>query len=275
MKSKKVLYLANIFNYFRISKISFFLTKLFTRKHIRIINYHKTPLEHKENFEAQLRHLLKQYHPVNLSDLIEFLENGTYKYKKPGIIFTFDDGFKSNYNILSLLEKYEIKGFFFISPNLVGLEEKEGSLFCKEKYMEWNEIREVSKKHIVGSHTLNHVRMRSNLSKSSMKKEIIESKKILEKELGKNIEIFCWVGGEVDTYSPIAEEIIRKNYKYIFRINCRPITKKTSPFLLERTNIEINWPNYLIDFYLSGFVDIVYLLKRRKLAKNYEDYSKS
>lgn len=272
MKSKKVLLLAKIFNIFYISEFLYFIINLFYKKHIRIINYHKTPLNLKNDFEKQIIHLLKKYQPLNSRELFDFLETGKYIYKKPGIIFTFDDGFKSNLNIIPLLEKYKISAFFFISPNLVGKKETEYYLYSKEEYMNWEELEKIKKYHTIGSHTLNHVRMYSNLKEEDIYDEIIKSKKILEDKLKIEINTFCWVGGEENTYSPIAEKLIRKHYKYVFRTNCCFITKKTNKFLLERTNIEINWPEYLVDFYLSVFVDFIYFFKRRRLAKLYANY---
>lgn len=272
IKSNKVITIAKIFDIFMISNILFKLTNLLIKPHIRILNYHKTPLKFKDNFEKQINHLLKRYHPITKEEFFDFLETGIYKNKKPGIIFTFDDGFKSNYSILSILENYKITGFFFVSPNLVGLKEKKAHLFDCEDYMSWDELKNLDKKHIIGSHTLNHTRMYSSLKENEIYEEVKESKEILEKKLEKEINIFCWVGGEENTYSPQAEKIIRENYKYIFRTNCLLTTRKTSKYLLERTNIEVNWPNYLINFYLSGIVDILYIFKRRRLNKAYDNY---
>lgn len=272
IKGKRVMYIAKIFDLLGISNLLFKLTNLFIKPHIRIINYHKTPLNFEKNFENQINYLLNRYQPIAKKELLDFLKTGYYPYKKNGIIFTFDDGFKSNFEILSLLERYGITGFFFVSPNLVGSEEKESHLFEREKYMNWDELKKLSEKHVIGSHTLNHTRMYLTLKENEIYKEIKESREILEKKLKKTIDIFCWVGGEESTYSPLAEEIIRKNYEYIFRTNCLLISKHTNKFLLERTNIEVNWPNYLINFYLSGVVDILYIFKRRRLAKAYDSY---
>lgn len=247
-----------------------FQRKLFKGCYIRAINYHDTPKRFEYNFERQLIFYKKYFCSVDLKNL-ECLLNGKWK-KKPGLIISFDDGLKSNYDVaMPLLEKYGFIGWFFIPVGLIGTGR------CKDfhhtgdencSYMSWNEIMELNKNHIIGCHTLTHCRLFNSLSEEKLKREIVDSKKILEDRLNSKNDIFCWVGGEEDTYTTKAVKYIRQaGYKYSFMTNNEPITNITNRFQLQRTNIEVNWPLHLVKFYLSGIMDIIYTKKRNKVNK--------
>ena len=47
------------------------------------------------------------------------------------------------------------------------------------------------------------------------------------------------VGGEIDTYTKNAHEIIKENYKYSFHTNNKPIIAGDNRFALNRNNIEV------------------------------------
>ena len=88
----------------------------------------------------------------------------------------------------------------------------------------------------------------------------------MEKITGKNISIFCWVGGELKHYTTNGYNIIRESgHIYSFTTNSRLITNKTNPLNLNRTNIETSFPMHLVLFQLSGIMDLLYFKKRHKV----------
>jgi len=58
------------------------------------------------------------------------------------------------------------------------------------------------------------------------------------------------------------------DYKFGFMTNTSLIFKDTSPFLLDRTNLESNWPLHLVKFQLCGVIDLLYRLKRKRVHKH-------
>jgi len=248
-----------------------FQRKLFKECYIRVINYHDTPKKLEYNFKQQLMFYKKYYCPVNLKDL-ENLLNDEWKKGKPGLIISFDDGLQSNYTIAApLLEKYGFTGWFFIPVGLIGTGKCKdfnhtGNKDCS--YMSWREITKLNKNHIIGCHTLTHCRLSNAISNKKLEQEIVESKKILEDKLSSKNDIFCWVGGEEETYTAKAAKYIREaGYIYSFMTNNKPIFPGTNRFQLQRTNIEVDWPLSLVKFYLSGIMDIIYIGKRHRVNK--------
>jgi peptidoglycan/xylan/chitin deacetylase (PgdA/CDA1 family) len=233
----------------------------FDNKYIRVVNYHSTPIDTFDNFEKQIKFFLKYYEPVNYKILHEFLTNKIYPYAKPGILLTFDDGLSTNYDMaLNVLDKYNICGWFFISPELVG---KDAGFNLNETYMNWDQIKELSKNHEIGCHTMTHRRLVKNIPLSILKHEILDSKKEIELNINRSVHSFCWVGGEINTYTKDASEMIKKsNYEFSFMTNSKVVTDNTNPLQIQRTNIESNMDIDETRLRLSGITDIYYRKKR-------------
>jgi len=209
-----------------------------TGNFVRAINYHE--IDDFKGFEKQLRYFQNYF-----SDAGKDFWQG----KGCRLMITFDDGLKSHYQAAQKLEKYGFTGWFFVPSGLVG----------KTGYLNWDQIKEMSKKHVIGSHTMNHTRMNKHFSSKKLEMEIIDSKKILEKNLGP-IDSFCWVGGELRTYTRPAAKLVRKHYRYGFQTCASPI--RNNPYHLHRTNIESSWSIPVIRFQLSRLMDLLYTPKK-------------
>ncbi|MCX6750242.1 MAG: polysaccharide deacetylase family protein, partial [Candidatus Pacearchaeota archaeon] len=108
--------------------------------------------------------------------------------KKQIIVTTsWDDGHKLDLRLAKLLKKYNIKGTFYISPR--------NREFKKEDLLTDKEIIELSKDFEIGAHTMTHPRL-TKVSEEEAFKEILESKRYLEKLTGKEIKSFCYPGGD-------------------------------------------------------------------------------
>ena len=138
--------------------------------------------------------------------------------------------------------------------------------------MNWKEMRQLDKNHVIGCHTKSHQRRVAAIKKTQIYQEIVVSKKIIADKLGHPIDIFCWVGGEENSYSAQGAKAIREaKYKYSFMTNCMPIKINTNPYQLQRNNVETSFSINLVKFILSGIMDLLYIPKRKRvnnLTKN-------
>lgn len=240
--------------YLGISKL-LFLLNLSKKQSVRILNYHDTLEENNENLKKQLEFYKKYYEILDFEKLKKFLEN-KYTLRKQGLLITFDDGLSGNYKVANdILSPLGIGAIFFVSPDKIN----------KDGYMTKNEIEELLGKKIysIGSHTCSHHRMNKNDSIKKLNYEIIESKNKLEKKFKIKIESFCWCGGELNTYTKDAYDIIKNTYKYSFMTNNKPVYNNENKLWLQRTNIEDSWSIPLIVFQLCGLLDIKYIEKRK------------
>jgi hypothetical protein len=246
---------------------------------IRAVNYHCTPSTFSDNFEKHVKFYNRHFRNINLNDLEGFFNSS--KVSCPGIIITFDDGLRSNFDYsLSILEKYGLTGWFCIPVQFFYNPSSEfaqkNSILIKQNYsdnrysMNLNELMILSQNHVIVSHTNSHYRFNETDTSDKLNFEILSSKIELSTLIGQNIQVFCWVGGELVHYTKNAyDKIIQGGYKFSFTTNNCLIKKDTDRFNLNRTNIETHYPMHLLLFQLSGLMDLLYLFKRKKVASKF------
>lgn len=100
------------------------------------------------------------------------------------ILFTtsWDDGSKFDLRLCDLFSKYNIRGTFYIPKQF------------ELRTLSDNEIKEISKHHEIGAHTLSHIDLTKTPFKNA-EKEIKESKEYLDELLGKDTKMFCYPRG--------------------------------------------------------------------------------
>jgi peptidoglycan/xylan/chitin deacetylase (PgdA/CDA1 family) len=107
------------------------------------------------------------------------------------VVFSFDDGGSSFYNIVApILEEYNQRGLFFISTKYVGT-----NGFVSEA-----QIKELHERgHIIASHSHSHPRDISKLTLDEIVNEWTTSKTILENIIGEDVKVASIPGGAVSS----------------------------------------------------------------------------
>lgn len=150
-------------------------------------------------FEQQLAYLHDHnFTAISLDDLAKDVTSGTTSPIQKPVILTFDDGWENQYTYaFPLLKKYHMTATFYVFADPIGK---------KKHFLTWNQLREMDEAGmVIASHTLSHPYLQ-NLSADELKKEIVESKHILETELAKPILHFASPFGYT---SPEIIEIIK------------------------------------------------------------------
>ncbi|HEY8933865.1 MAG TPA: polysaccharide deacetylase family protein [Cyclobacteriaceae bacterium] len=273
--------IAKILSVTGITSACFYLSKLVYGTHIRVVNYHGTPKLDAINFEAQLEFYKRHYVSVSRETLDLFFSR-QWKSVKPGLIISFDDGYRDNYDVaMPLLEKHGFVGWFFIPSGLIESCPDEQTLFAGRNknrlaqvypdgryLMTWDELKKLSQKHVIGCHTFSHHRMNEKDGEEILEKEIVYARQLLEEKLQQVVDIYCWVGGEEHTYTHAAAEKIKQaGYKYSFMTNTYPVKQNCNPLQLQRSNIESDNSLPLVRFQLSALMDIVYYGKRKRVNR--------
>ena len=196
-------------------------------------------------FKLQLSILyMLGYRGLDMDRLLPYLKG-----EKTGKVFgiTFDDGYENNYlNALPILKKYKFTATCYLLANNIGGKNywdiQKG--FASHNMMTHEHIKNwITSGMSIGSHSLTHVKL-AELSKSMMKKEILESKLKLEKEFKIKINHFCYPYGASDDTT---EEIVKiaeyesavtvargveSDSPNLFRLSRVFITHRTYPHLL-------------------------------------------
>ena len=140
-----------------------------------------------KSFEAQIDWIAqKGYHTISMAQLISHLREGKLLPAKP-IIVSFDDGWEEQYAVAyPVLKKHGYIGTFFIYTNAVD----------RGKFMTWQQLVEMSAAGMdIQSHTVSHPHLKT-LDATAAAKELVDSKSILEKHLGKPVVVLDYPFGE-------------------------------------------------------------------------------
>lgn len=240
-----------------------FLYRLLTKKRVRILCYHS--IEKKGNFELtvslekfkkQLFYLKKHYQIVDLGKLIELLS--LKQYSPLAVALTFDDGYQNNYTkLLPLLEYFNFRATIFLCPDFIGRGVIPASISGGKDLpaLSWEEIKKMTKKKITfGSHTLSHI----NLGKEpieKVKRELKESKEIIEFYIAKPISFFAYPFGKKEDFNEFSKQAIKNaGFKTALTIEEGTISLKDDLFELKRLVI-FDEPLFCFKVRVSGIID--------------------
>jgi peptidoglycan/xylan/chitin deacetylase (PgdA/CDA1 family) len=248
---------------------------VYGRSFLRVLNYHDTPARSAAGLQRQLDLYLEHFDPAGPGDLDDYFA-GQPLAGRPRLLITFDDGYRSNYDVAApLLEKHGFHAFYFLPEGHIAADRAAAdAAFAAaadepEPRMSWPEARELETRgHRVGCHTRTHVRLADDLAGDRLADEITQAGRDIGEKLGRPIDDFCWVGGEEWSYGAGAfDEIRRAGYRRVFMTNLYPVLPGSSPIWIQRTNVEAGWPIEQVRFYLSGVMDLAYAPKRRRLRQ--------
>lgn len=247
---------------------------------MRVFNTHGTPARYAENFGRQLDHVLARYEPVDPYRLEEMLAQGP-RGGRPLCVFTFDDGLRNHYEVAAVeLEQRGLRGIFSVPSDFPSLPESEQAAWFRRRVrtapdaehatdadmlaMSWEQARElVARGHRICSHTQSHEVIGSGLPIDRLRAEIVDSRARLEEHLGVPVDGFCWPV-ERDPAAADAIRLIRETYAYSLVGDTKALRRGHDPLDASRTRIEPSWSLDVVDFQLSGIVDALFVLRRRK-----------
>ncbi|MFA6217765.1 MAG: polysaccharide deacetylase family protein [Candidatus Omnitrophota bacterium] len=170
-----------------------------------------------KKFESQLAWILAHgFTPITLADLIAARTRGKPLPQAP-IVLSFDDGWKDQYSgAFPALVKYKFTATFFIITDSVG----------HSAYMDWGNLENmVAAGMDIEPHSHTHPKL-STVPEKLLPREIIDSKKILEKKINMSAVVFSYPFGSYnDTVISIVKQagfdaavtINGLNNGYIFR----------------------------------------------------------
>lgn len=166
-----------------------------------------------EELEAHFQLIQEQgATPISLDWLISHLRTGIPLPDKP-VLLTFDDGYGGHYEyVYPLLKKYEYPAVFSIYVNKMA--QKTG-----RTSVTWDQLKEMAADPLVSivSHSVSHPRDLRLLSDGDLKREVEESKQILERELGIPINYFTYPEGKAD--DRVKEAVKKAGYRAAISMN--------------------------------------------------------
>lgn len=154
----------------------------------------------REVFRQQMRYLaMTGYNVIPLRDVYEYAAGKRPSLPKNAVVVTFDDGWRSTYT--EVFPEMKRRGFpftVFIYPKIIGQ---------TTLAMNWKQVRQLADAGVdIQSHTLSHgfLTRRRHASSSDqeyaawLERELLESKRVLEKETGRTVEFLAYPYGDFD-----------------------------------------------------------------------------
>lgn len=209
--------------------------------------------------EAQLSWMAKRARPVTLSQIADHV-SGKQPLIGPSFAVTFDDGYRNVLSVKDVAAKLGIQPTIFVLSNPLGANHTE--LDNRYEFLDRDDILQLYEfGWEVGCHGATHADFWS-LSHDDAHREVVESKHLLERQLGLPIRYFAYPRGR---YTDRVLEVVESaGYELAFSMNDGTIQPGSNRFLLPRTGI--NRTHALIEF-KSSFTPPAVLL--RKFIKRY------
>jgi len=236
------------------------------------------------NFSLLIERILEKRDAITPDFFFNYLERPE-DYPGNFFLMTFDDGFLSSYKVAKeVLKKFNIKAIFFIPTHILNLSTDEEMLeftkkniYFKKKYnydfkleefrfMNSNHIRDLMNDgHIIASHTDTHMLISKIDNSKMVEKEIVCSKKVLEKITKKEIDSFAFPVGTERVMNNYSYQAIINNYKYCFTALQGINNKEEDRYFIKRFNFPGNASKEYLDLVLNGSYNKYYDWKMRKL----------
>ncbi|MFA5355799.1 MAG: polysaccharide deacetylase family protein [Candidatus Omnitrophota bacterium] len=190
-----------------------------------------------QTFERQMNFLKSNnYNILPLESLAELIKEGKRVPHKT-VSITFDDGYKDNYEYaFPILKKYGIPATLFVIIEEVGRHDR----------VSWGQVKEMQDSGIftIGSHTIGPEPLINISSEAEIKRQIFDSKRILEKELGRQVSLFSYPEGRFN--GKIRQLVIDAGYKCAVATNPGKDYPDDDIFALKRLRISSNAGNLFI-----------------------------
>lgn len=192
----------------------------------------------RETFRQHLRYLeMTGYNVIPLQHLYEYVVGKRASIPKNAVVITIDDGWRSTYTeAFPELQKRKFPFTVFIYPNIIGK---------TSIALTWDQIREMSAAGVdIQSHSLSHAFLtkRKHRSKSAqayaewLQKELLQSRRILEKETGRKVRFLAYPYGDYD--DRVVEASAKAGYLGALTCDFGPVKKGSDPLRMRRVAID-------------------------------------
>jgi len=255
-----------------------------TGPQVLVVEMHETLAEDADRFRRQLEWVAQHFTLISAEDFFALWDKTQSRpnLSKPAVLFTFDDGRKSNYAVAApLLESLGTRGLFFVVPDFIGLEGQAAREFYYSKIdirglppsteqeiwtpMSPDHLADLAQRgHSIGSHTLSHTSL-VGLPAADLHAQIVTSAERITSWTRSSADAFAWPYAW-NAITPEAWDLIKRTYRFCFSPcpgNTRADTD--SPHLIWRTEIESYYSESEYRFMYSGWAGAFWSGKRRQL----------
>ena len=249
------------------------LSRWFGRSFVAILLFHRVTDAIPEDgltvstarFEQMCRMLRRNFHVVPLSEAYELIRSGRPVPPRT-VAITFDDSYRDNLFAARILAEMELPACFFVPTSFLGTQRTfEWDRGLKRMpNLTWDDVREMTRMGFeIGSHTVTHANLGS-VSVDQARREICESKTIIENELGRPVRWFAYpFGGQTNFRADCVPLVQEAGYDACFSGFGGFIQPGSKEWVLPREPVPYFRTNINLELHLTGCLSWFYGLKRR------------
>jgi len=166
-------------------------------------------------FRQQMQFLKEHYRVVPLPEAVEALSTAGHSERLVAV--TFDDGYADNARVAApILRSLGLPATFFVSTDLIGSSQPFPHDIVQgrppQEHMTWDDLRELrAQGFLIGSHSCSHADMGA-VSLLEAERELGESRRRLESELGAPIHYFAFPYGHRNNMRPDTLAAAQRHY---------------------------------------------------------------
>jgi peptidoglycan/xylan/chitin deacetylase (PgdA/CDA1 family) len=252
------------------------------RHGLRILAFHDTPPSHFDAFRRLVDWVREALEPVGPEAAAAINEGRSTARSRDQALFTFDDGFESNFAAAEYLAKCGIRGIFFVVPTFLDR--------TMDEYVAWNhakgveafrfrtdgslrglshaQVKEmVAMGHLIAGHNFAHRDLGKLTQPADLAYEIDRAADAAAEFMGRPCEDFAIGFGQPRHATPEALAHLQRRCKRVYSIVRGLNVPGLTPRLLLRDNISLKHPFSFQKAALRGGVDFQWAPKINQLKQ--------
>lgn len=205
-----------------------------------------------------------RFHVVSLGEALEQVATGG-DLRRRTVAITFDDCYRDNLQAAQVLADFGLPACFFVPTRYVGTDhvfEWDRGL-KRMPNLSWDDVRAmVELGHDIGSHTVSHADL-GTVGPDEARRELCDSKKVLEKQLGRAARWFAYPFGGKSNFRPDYLPLVREaGYEACFSGYGGFVRPSMSGQVLPREPMPQFRSMLNLELHLTGCLDWFYTAKR-------------
>ena len=250
----------------------------------RMLLLHGIEVQEHDAFDRLVAYIVKEHGVISPAEAVE--EPADQGVVRPTwclpCLFTFDDGFASNFEIAaSVLDRYGVKALFFVCPGLTELEGDvqrraiarqmfQGRVEAEDlppsvRLMNWDELRSLKERgHVIGCHGMRHRRL-TEIDKGELIQEVDAAGDLMDTRLAQETDWYAYAFGDIRSIDRPAIEAIARRFRFC-RSGIRGANgRQTNRMAFCADSLLPGAPLSYQKLLIEGAVDIMYGRRRRAL----------
>lgn len=238
---------------------------------LRIVTFHDVPSRQFDSFRRLVDECIEMFDVVG-PEIVSDLMNGRMgKLSHDKLLFTFDDGFISNYKAAEYLAKQRVKAIFFVVTSFLertmeeyldfhssqGVQAYRFQSVGEPRGLSRSQVREMTRMgHLIGGHNFAHRDLGKLTTQEDLKYEVDRAVDSIAELTGAPCEHFAFGFGHPRHLSDPAYQHVRRRCPFVYACVRGLNVTGTTPRLLLRDGISLEHPLIFNRLCLRGGMDL-------------------